>query len=102
MTVSHPEGFFMKQTSADVHRDPARNWLVIFAVSVIAFIGIVVWNVWTFNTVARGGVIGTPLSEAPPFFDRSSLDTIRSIFVSRAEEEARYVTGTYRYTDPSQ
>ena len=92
----------MKQTSADVHRDPARNWLVIFAVSVIAFIGIVVWNVWTFNTVARGGVIGTPLSEAPPFFDRSSLDTIRSIFVSRAEEEARYVTGTYHYTDPSQ
>ena len=102
MTLFHPTGSFIKRVGDQTTPDPARTWLAIVTLATIAFIVIVVWNVWAFDTAARGGVIGTPLSETPEVFSRSSLDTIRSVFASRAEEEARYVTGTYRYTDPSQ
>lgn len=67
----------------------------------IALAGIFIWNVWAFDTVANGGVIGTATS-TPQAFSQSSLNTIRSIFEDRAEERAKYETGTYRFSDPSQ
>lgn len=64
--------------------------------------GIVVWNVWAFDTIANGGVIGTTATSTPPVFNHSSLDAIRAVFQMRAVEETKYVTGVYRYADPSQ
>ncbi len=83
------------------HQDPVRDWLALLALSLLAFVSIVVWNVWAFNTVARGGVIGVSATSTP-VFTSSSLDTIRAIFEKRAAEEAKYATGVYHYTDPSQ
>ena len=102
MTTFQPAGSFIKRTGDKTPPDPARTWLAIVTIAAVAFIVIVVWNVWAFDTAAHGGVIGTPLPETPAVFNRSSLDTIRTVFAARAEEEAKYVTGTYRYTDPSQ
>ena len=82
--------------------DPVRDWLLLLTLSILAFVCIVVWNVWTFNTVAQGGVIGATATSTPPVFNRSSIDTINSVFDKRAAEEAKYVTGVYRYSDPSQ
>jgi hypothetical protein len=82
--------------------DPARDWLVLLTLGAIALAGIVVWNVWAFDTVAQGGVIGAPASSAPPAFSRASLDAIHAVFEKRSAEEAKYETGTYRYSDPSQ
>ncbi len=79
-----------------------RDWLILLSLALLAFIGIVVWNVWTFNNVAQGGVIGTAATSTPPVFNRSSIDTISSVFQMRGTEEAKYVTGVYRSTDPSQ
>ncbi len=93
---------FLKRLRAGAHQDPVRDWLILITFSTIALAGIIVWNVWAFDTVASGGVIGAPATEAPPIFSRSSLDTIRTIFASRAEEEAKYVNGIYRFVDPSQ
>jgi len=102
MNIFHTIGSTLKRLRAGVHQDPVRDWLVLISVSAIVLATIIVWNAWTFDTVANGGVIGAPVTEAPPLFSRSSLDTIRTIFSSRAAEQDKYVTGTYRYADPSQ
>ena len=85
-----------------MHIDPARDWLVLFTLFVLAFASIIVWNVWAFDTVSRGGVIGTVATSTQPVFNNSSLNAIHTVFEKRATEEAKYVTGVYRYTDPSQ
>lgn len=71
-------------------------------VSATILTGVIVWNVWAFDTVVQGGIIGTPSDNTSSAFSRSSLDTIHAIFASRAEEEAKYRTGAYSYADPSQ
>lgn len=70
--------------------------------SAITLAGIIVWNAWAFDIVARGGVIGVPAPKATPVLDRTSLDAIHTIFTNRAIEEEKYKTGVYRYADPSQ
>ncbi|MDP2594010.1 MAG: hypothetical protein Q8P36_01585 [bacterium] len=82
--------------------DPTRDWLVLVTGSAIVLTGIIVWNAWAFDTVASGGTIGEAASTAPPPFNRSSLDAIQGVFDARAAEEAKYLTGIYRYSDPSQ
>lgn len=85
-----------------MHRDPVRDWLTLLTLSAITFICIVVWNVWVFDTVTQGGTIGTATTTTPMTFNRSSIDSIHAVFEKRATEEAKYVTGVYRYGDPSQ
>ncbi|MDO8593647.1 MAG: hypothetical protein Q7R59_01995 [bacterium] len=84
------------------HPDPVRDWLGLLTLSLLVFVSIVVWNIWAFGTVAQGGVIGTNATSTPPVFSSSSLDAIHSVFLMRADEHAKYATGVYRYTDPSQ
>ncbi len=82
--------------------DPARDWIALIALACMAFGVGIVWNAWAFDTVANGGTIGTAPIEKAPIFDKSSLTTINEIFATRAQEEAKYVSGVYRFADPSQ
>ncbi len=93
---------FSNRLRTVAHPDAIRDWIALLTLSILAFMSIVVWNVWAFDTVANGGVIGTTVTSAPPVFNHSSLDLIHTIFAKRAAEEAKYVTGVYRYADPSQ
>lgn len=102
MNIFHTLGSFLKRLRASIYRDPVRDWLVLITISTITLTGIIVWNAWAFDTVASGGVIGAPVTEAPPLFSRSSLDAVHTIFSSRAAEQTKYVTDTYHYADPSQ
>lgn len=102
MNIIRTMGSLAKRLRTGVYRDPVRDWLVLITISTIALTGIIIWNAWTFDVVASGGVIGAPVTEVPPLFSRSSLDAVHTIFSSRAAEQAKYVTGTYRYADPSQ
>lgn len=70
--------------------------------STIALVGIIIWNMWTFDMVANGGVIGTVATSSPTTFNHSSIDAINDVFEKRSTEEIRYRAGVYRYTDPSQ
>lgn len=92
---------FFSRLHRGAHLDPLRDWLAMLTLSAILLVGIVVWNIWAFDTVARGGVIGSSSTATSSVFNRSSLDAIQTIFADRAAEEAKYVTGVYRYTDPS-
>ncbi|MBI4088594.1 hypothetical protein HY415_00680 [Candidatus Kaiserbacteria bacterium] len=102
MNFYHSIGSFFRQLRTGARQNPTRDWLVLLIFSAIALAGIVAWNVWAFQTVAGGGVIGAPVTGAPQAFNPSSLDTVRAVFESRAAEEAKYRTGAYRYADPSQ
>jgi hypothetical protein len=102
MNISNPGTNFLKRVRHGAREDPARDWLALVTVSLIAFVGIIVWNVWAFDTVARGGAIGTSAKVASSDSARITLDAIRAIFESRAAEQAKYSTGVYRYADPSQ
>ncbi len=85
--------------------NPMRDWSALLVIVAIALIGSVMWNVWTFERVINGEAIGSlpapvaSFTEAP---DQATLNTAHAIFEKRATEEAKYVTGIYHYTDPSQ
>ena len=92
----------IKRFRSNAFRDPERDWMGMLAIAVTAFVGIVVWNIWTFETAANGGVIGATTTSPTTSINRSSLDAVDAIFSNRSDEEAKYRTGVYRYTDPSQ
>lgn len=84
------------------HRDPTRDWLTLLIFVALLFSVILVWNMWLFDTVASGGVIGPAPATSPTVLGPASLNIVQEIFVSRAAEEAKYVNGTYHFIDPSQ
>lgn len=102
MDIFNTIGSLSRRLRGGMHQDPVRDWLVLITFSTIALIGIIVWNAWAFDTVASGGVIGPSVKGTAPVFDSSSLEDIHIIFENRAAEESKYVTGVYRYADPSQ
>ena len=81
--------------------DPERDWIVVSSLSTIVLVSIIVWNAFAFDTVANGGVIGSPVNTAAPVFSQSSLDAIHSVFDNRAVEQDKYTSGVYQYIDPS-
>ena len=95
-------GFRLRRARSSQRRDPAHDWAVLLTLASVALVGIVAWNAWAFSTVTSGGTIGSPVPLGPTVFDRSSIDTITTIFAKRAAEEAAYATSTYRFADPSQ
>jgi hypothetical protein len=77
---------------------PVRDWFVLLAVMAV-LVGLSVgWNVWLLRNMEKGGTIGTP--ETPSAFDTAPIESVRAVFESRAEEEARY-ENEYRFVDPS-
>ena len=85
-----------------VRLDPERDWLVLVMGSLVALSGIVVWNTWAFDTMANAGVMDIAATSTPPVLRKASLDAVRTVCVARAAEESKYVSGEYRYVDPSQ
>lgn len=92
----------LKRLRYGVAIDPMRDWFVALIIFIIALIGTIVWSIQSFSTVAGGGTIGIVTKEVQPIFNKSSLDDIHAVFTSRADEESKYVSGIYNYTDPSQ
>ncbi len=98
----NPMTSFLKRMRSGVRFDPVRDWLIVLTLSIIVLAGVIVWNAWAFDTVARGDAIGNKATKPPPVFSRASLDAVHAIFENRATEELKYKTGVYRYVDPSQ
>ncbi len=101
-TIRNAVTSFLRRLRRGAELDPVRDWLVVVTLSIILLLGIIVWNVWAFDTVANGGSLGAVAPSTTPVFDQASLDAVHTIFANRADEEAKYVTGVYRYVDPSQ
>lgn len=93
---------FVSRFSYGARLAPARDWAILLAVATIALVFIVGWNVWAFQTVVQGGVLGSAATSSPPTISQGSIDTLRTLFAEREAEEANYASGAYRFTDPSQ
>lgn len=102
MNFSHLLDAFFRRARSFSGIDPARDWLFLLIGSTLVLSGIIVWNAWAFDTVASGGTIGSSATSTAPIFDQASLETIHVIFAERAAEEEKYMSGVYRYADPSQ
>jgi hypothetical protein len=102
MNISNISNLILDKIRSFTHFNPVRDWFVLLTVSLFALVIIIVWNVWTFDIVANGGIIGSSATSTSPVFNQSSLDAIQTIFSKRAEEEAKYLRGVYRFADPSQ
>jgi hypothetical protein len=83
-------------------RNPERDWVNILAISTVALIGVIIWNMRTFDVIANGGVIGPAATSSSVILNKSSIDAIHDVFDKRATEELKYRTGAYRFSDPSQ
>ena len=101
MSINYSK-FFSEKIKPLLHPDPARDWFTLFVLSILLLSGIIVWNAWAFDTVVNGGVINPTTISINPIFNKSSLDTIHTIFVNRAAENEKYTSGIYHFTDPSQ
>lgn len=100
--MTYLKNLFSRHGGLLPYADPERDWLVLLIVSVMVLSGVVVWNAWAFDTVANGGVIGSPATSTAPVFSKSSLDDLHAIFANRAAEEDKYMSGAYHFSDPSQ
>lgn len=78
-----------------------RDWLVALSIAGVMLLVSAFWNYWTFSRVESGETLGQAATATPSGFDKSSLDLIRQVITSRAGEEARYLSGEYRFIDPS-
>ncbi|MCX6790553.1 MAG: hypothetical protein NTV60_03470 [Candidatus Kaiserbacteria bacterium] len=81
--------------------DPERDWILLLIISVILLTSIVVWNAWTFDMIAKGGVIGSSATSTAPTLEQTSFEDIHAVFDKRAIEESNYTSGVYQYVDPS-
>ena len=99
--MNHFRTFFRNHTRLFSSVDPERDWIMLSSFGALVLAGIIVWNVFAFDTVASGGVIGAPTTVSKPVFNQSSIEAIRKIFEERAAEEVKYTTGYYQYVDPS-
>jgi len=95
-------GFLARLRPTQQGSDPVRTWLLLFALALIMFAGIVGWNVWAFNTVVNGGTIGALTIDAPEAPSQTLLEDIQKVLTHRAGEREKYVSGDYRFSDPSQ
>ena len=101
MTILSKITLPMRRVRGEVRQNPMRDWFTILVLSSLALIGIIVWGIWTFDTVTKGGIIGSSTSSSPPIFNNSSLSEAHKVFAGRSDEAAKYETGAYQYVDPS-
>lgn len=76
---------------------PARDWLVLLAIFMLALAISVTYNLLTFSHVTRGQLIGNSNVTTPT---QIKLDQVKNLFDQRAAERGRY-TSEYRFVDPS-
>ena len=99
MKLSFNSDAFFKRFSYGASLRPARDWFLVLVVAVLLVAGSVGWNVWLFQGVERGAVIGES-SAGRTGLDERSIESVRRVFESRQEEQNRY-RNEYRFVDPS-
>ncbi|MBU6323484.1 MAG: hypothetical protein KGI41_02065 [Patescibacteria group bacterium] len=81
---------------------PVRDWLVLLVCFAVLFGLSAVWNAWLFVRVANGDILGGTPPAPPALFDPASLKSLQKLFDTRAQEETKYLVGSYMFADPSQ
>jgi len=93
---------FCKRVWHTARPDPVRDWLVMLSIFFVAFVSILLANVWAFKAIEQGGGTASSANTTSTVLNRASLDAVRAILDQRAAEEEKYKSGAYHFTDPSQ
>jgi hypothetical protein len=96
------QSFITHHSSGTFRRNPERDWGIALALAALVLVAIFGWNLWLFDTVVSGKALGEVAPVDTLSVNKSSLEAIQNLFTGRAAEEARYVDGTYQFTDPSE
>jgi len=80
---------------------PERDWLIMITVAALLLAVSIGSNLWFFEQVSQGGVLGTAPQKTNPVFSQNALDAIEKVFVTRDAEKQKYLLGTYHFVDPS-
>lgn len=102
MTLPPAISAFLKKlhgSGGSKHLNPSRDWLVLVAIALAAFIGSIAWNTWFFFIALDQNVPAdaVPVAEAPA---TNSLEKAQALFEAKAKELERY-RNEYRFIDPS-
>lgn len=81
---------------------PLRDWILILSVAAVLLLGSMAWNAWLFIEVANGEILGAASAPTPSVFDHTSVEDVQTLFAKRSDEYQKYLTGAYRFVDPSQ
>ena len=81
--------------------NPERDWAILLICAALALVAIVGWNVWAFETVVGGGTLGASQKPVTTTTATSALDTLPDLLSARANEDAKYIDGAYRFADPA-
>lgn len=81
--------------------EPARDWYVLLSLFFMFFAASAVWNAWLFNRVQQGGMLSGQPAQMKSAIPGVSLEEMEYLFQKRADEEERYASGAYVFTDPS-
>lgn len=77
---------------------PTRDWFILLGLFFVALVAGTVWSVLFFlNVVSEEPTAQTAVSEVN---DKTPLEQVRALFMTRDEEAARY-RSEYRFVDPS-
>lgn len=80
---------------------PERDWFALLACGALVLAGSIAYNIWLFDHVATGGILGGSATSTAPVFNQTSLQAVESVFADRAAEEVKYRNGAYSFIDPS-
>ena len=80
---------------------PSRDWRIVLILSGLLLALSVGANLWLFEHVVEGGVLGDAPNVTSNVFSQQSLEEIEKIFAEREAEEGKYKFGTYNFIDPS-
>lgn len=79
-------------------KDPARDWFILLAFTLLAFIASMIWNSWFFSHIVAEE--SKPQEESASVFETHDLANVRQIFHEREQESLRY-QNEYQFVDPS-
>jgi hypothetical protein len=80
---------------------PMRDWFALMGVlAVLLLIGIA-WSAYTYGAVQRGEIIGNTPAGPDMSVNRASLQSVESLFDTRAAEAEKYKSGAYTFVDPA-
>ena len=99
MNLNNLNFSFLKRFTYGKRVRPARDWLVLIIIALIALAGFGVAGAWVYLEGARGRS-GEVIPLLAPELSGDALERTEALFERRALEESRY-RSEYQFVDPS-
>ena len=83
------------------HLRPVRDWVVLLMSAGVCIVASLVWNLWLFNRVVSGEVLGDAPKAGEAIVDETLTSTLSKVLIDREAARVEYEDGTKHFVDPS-